>query len=92
MKVVCPRLYGTGKEDSFKRFIAFSKIENKIGEGTFHQSSDIVEASNIDLAREYSASKLFNILRGCSGFSHNWAYFDDCGKTYEVSVVIREKK
>lgn len=73
------------------RSLTFTQHPNDTKNGKIHFAKELLEKSKIDLKRTYKAKELLNIIRGCAGFPKNWAYFNDDGIEYEVSVEIRKK-
>ena len=70
--------------------LTFAQHPNDTKSGKKHFAKELRENTKIDLEGTYKAKQLLNILRGCAGFPKNWAYFDDHGIQYEVSVEIRK--
>lgn len=64
----------------------------KLSLGSFHNSSELEQASKIDLDKMYKGRLLLNILRGRSFRKGPSAWFRDGDKTYEVRVQIKEKE
>jgi methionyl-tRNA formyltransferase len=60
--------------------------------GTFHQGSELENASRIDLDGSYSARRLLNIIRGRSGFQQGGAWFCDNNEKYEINITIKRVK
>jgi len=65
------------------------RIKQNLSEGTYHKSSEINDITQIDLDADYTARKLFNIIRGKIS-PH--AYFYDNQKKYSVEIIIKEIK
>lgn len=57
--------------------------------GSFHISSEIDKASNIDLDRMYRGRDLLNLLRARTFVGYPGCWFEEDGKKYEISIVIR---
>ena len=59
-----------------------------LSQGSFHKSSELEEASRIELDKNYRARDLLNILRARTFRPHPGAWFVDDGEKYEVRVKI----
>lgn len=58
--------------------------------GSFHHSSEIEKASQIDLDRSYSARDLLNLLRARTFEGYPACWFEDDGTRYEISINVRK--
>lgn len=56
---------------------------------SFHLSSEIEKASNIDLDAMYRGRDLLNLLRARTFEGYPGCWFEENGKRYEISIVIR---
>jgi methionyl-tRNA formyltransferase len=61
---------------------------NPIARGSYHNSTEIEDASRIDLDSVYSARRLLALLRARTFDGHPAAWFEEDGKRYEVRVQI----
>lgn len=57
---------------------------------SFHLSSEIEKASNIDLDAMYRGRDLLNLLRARTFEGYPGCSFEENGKRYEISIVIRK--
>ena len=94
-------LYEKGKRaivDLFKehfeeiRSLKIPRIPQDLKRGSFHLSSELENASRIDLEKSYTARDLLNLLRARTFPPYPAAWFLDDGQTYEVRVEISKKK
>jgi len=74
-------------------------LENKIDQikqtpdmGTYHSSKEIDSASKIELEKNYTARKLFNIIRARMYSPYPTTYFFDNEKKYSVEINIKQLK
>jgi|ERR1017187_784751 methionyl-tRNA formyltransferase len=58
--------------------------------GSFHHSSEIDEASKIDLDRMYRGRDLINLLRGRTFEGYPGCWFEEAGDRYEMSIEVRK--
>ena len=58
--------------------------------GSFHRSSEIDNASNIDLDHMYRGRDLINLLRARTFEGYPGCWFEESGKRYEISIKIRK--
>ena len=66
------------------------KIRQNLNEGTYHHAKEIDEICNIKLDEQYTARKIFNIMRGRMFPPFPTAFFSDNGKKYSVQIIIKE--
>lgn len=67
----------------------FASTPQNLSLGKFHHSSEINEASSIDLDKNYKASHLLNLLRARTFEGYPGCKFIDNGLEYEVTVSIK---
>ncbi|MCG3772344.1 MAG: Linear gramicidin synthase subunit A [Nitrosomonadaceae bacterium] len=60
------------------------------GLGSFHHSSEIEQASHIDLDRMYRGRHLINLLRARTFEGYPGCWFEEDGNRYEISIRIRK--
>ena len=65
------------------------RMPQDLSKGSFHKSSELDEASRIDLDRPYAARELLNIMRARTFPPYPGAWFIDGTDTYEVRVSIK---
>ena len=70
---------------------SFSRTSQDLSKGSFHRSSDMEDASRIDLDAHYTARHLFNLLRARTFPGHPACWFQEDGHVYEVRVEIRRR-
>jgi methionyl-tRNA formyltransferase len=58
--------------------------------GSFHHSSEIDQASKIDLNGVYRGRDLINLLRARTFEGYPGCWFEEAGKSYEISIKIKE--
>jgi methionyl-tRNA formyltransferase len=58
--------------------------------GSFHHSSEIEQASHIDLDKMYRSRDLINLLRARTFEDHPGCWFEEAGNRYEISIKIRK--
>lgn len=58
--------------------------------GSFHHSSEIEQASHIDLNGMYCGRDLINLLRARTFEGHPGCWFEEAGNRYEISIKIRK--
>lgn len=68
----------------------FASTPQDLGAGSFHHSSEIEKASQIDLDRAYTARDLLNLLRARTFEGYPGCWFEDAGIRYEVSINVRK--
>lgn len=68
----------------------FESTPQDLGAGSFHHSSEIEKASQIDLDRICSARDLLNLLRARTFEGHPGCWFEDEGIRYEISINVRK--
>ncbi|GAC20819.1 formyltransferase family protein [Paraglaciecola arctica] len=61
-----------------------------ISMGSFHQSSELEQASQINLEKQYRARDLLNLLRARTFSGHPSCWFVDDGSKYEVTIKIKK--
>ncbi len=72
------------------RMGSFESTPQDLGSGSFHHSSEIEKASQIDLDRTYSARDLLNLLRARTFEGYPGCWFEDAGVRYEISINVRK--
>lgn len=60
------------------------------GTGSFHLSSELEEASRIDLDRPYLGRELLNLLRARTFHPYPGCWFEVDGQRYEIAIEIRK--
>jgi methionyl-tRNA formyltransferase len=60
------------------------------GIGSFHHSSEIDQASNVDLDRIYRGRDLINLLRARTFDGYPGCSFEEAGNRYEISIKIKK--
>jgi methionyl-tRNA formyltransferase len=70
----------------------YKRIKQSVNQGTFHYAKEIVEASRIDLNKDYKARDLLNLIRARTFKGYPACYFYDKNKKYEVRIEIKEVK
>ena len=83
------QLFGTHVSEILEGNIPRTKQRHE--NGSLHYSHEVGRLLNIDLEKTYKAKDLINIIRGYSGFEHNYPHFYDKGKKYCINVQINEK-
>jgi len=58
--------------------------------GSFHHSSELYLASQIQLDKLYTARKILNMLRAKTFDGYPSCWFEDGGKRYEVTISIKQ--
>jgi len=58
--------------------------------GSFHLSSEIEEATKIDLDETYLGRELINKLRAKTFTGFKGCWFEDCGEKYEITIQIKK--
>lgn len=66
-------------------------LPQKVGEGSFHQASEIEDASRLDLNGSYRCKDLLNLLRARTFRGRQGCWFEDSGRRYEVTISIKER-
>lgn len=69
---------------------SFESIPQDLNAGSFHHSTEIEKASQIDLDRAYSARDLLNLLRARTFEGYPGCWFEDAGIRYEISINVRK--
>lgn len=94
-------LYHKAQKEIIKLFITnfpiikqgtIPKIKQDITQGSYHHSSELENASKIDLETKYKAKDLLNIIRARSFLPYPGAWFIDNGIKYEVRVTIQKSE
>lgn len=67
----------------------FPLVPQRLTSGSFHLSSEIADASRIDLDKSYRGRDLLNMLRARTFPGYPGCWFEDSGVRYEVTVSIR---
>jgi methionyl-tRNA formyltransferase len=72
------------------RTAQFESSPQDLSAGSVHRSSEIEEASHIDLDRMYAARELINLLRARTFEGYPGCWFEEGGIRYEVSINVRK--
>jgi len=70
----------------------YTRIKQKLNEGSFHFAKELDEASKIDLDKKYKARDLLNIIRARTFLPHPAAWFEEKENIYEVRVDIKKRR
>ena len=65
-------------------------VPQGLNDGSFHHSSELEQASRIDLDEVYVARDLLNLLRARTFEGHPGCWFEDAGTRYEISINIKK--
>ena len=81
-------------KDSYKKIIngEYIKKVQKVGNGSYHNSSELENASEVFLDKQYNAKQLLNLLRARTFPSYNGCYFYEDGIKYEIQINIKKVK
>lgn len=60
--------------------------------GSYHGSEEIVAATKLQLDHPYDARELLNLLRAKTFAGLPGCWFEEEGRTYEISISIKERK
>lgn len=65
-------------------------IDQDLTLGSYHHSSELHQASKIDLNKKYTARELLNLLRARTFSGYPSCWFEDNGHIYEIYIQIKK--
>ncbi|SNT63954.1 methionyl-tRNA formyltransferase [Tardiphaga sp. OK246] len=73
------------------RTLKLSGFPQPIGSGSYHQASELEQASHINLDRSYTGRELLNLLRARTFRPHPACWFSDGDDVFEVRIEIEKR-
>lgn len=78
------KFYSDFREGNFK-------LRNQdLSKGSFHNSSELINASKIELDKKYFGREILNILRAKTFKGYQGSWFEDNGEKYEIKIKIKK--
>jgi methionyl-tRNA formyltransferase len=72
------------------RLAGVHAVAQDLSQGSYHHSSELEPASEVQLDRLYHGRQILNLLRARSFDGHPGCWFDDGGQRYEITIKIRK--
>jgi methionyl-tRNA formyltransferase len=81
-------------KDKYKNILEgkYEPKKQNIKEGSFHNASELENASEVFLDQKYTARDLLNLLRGRTFLPYNGCFFYDNGQKFEIQINIKKVK